>query len=425
MVKDDQISISCDIAESNNRRKVVARFGALKHVDRFDVDQQFARSKWREAVIGKFGLDDDAHEWLDIELLRVAAAVDENSGSIWQPSVVALHDVEAMQTDWLWQDYLPAGTITVIDGDPGLGKSQLTIDLAARLSRGDSMPPTLAPDGTYSPRGTLILNAEDDPGRTLRPRLDAAGANVENIHLLRHMDGFDGEEKRPVSLPLDVAEIEKVIRERNIGLAIFDPFVAYLDGKLSMNNDADVRRCLSQVAEMAERTGVAVVLVRHLNKKSGLTAMYRGGGSIGITGAARAVFMVGEDPTDPDSRILACVKCNLAPEPPSLRFSIEPAGTTSRVCWGDSCDVSAADMLQGQKSSRGGKTEHAKEIISSILGDGPRGSSEVMGACEDEGISERTYHTARKQLGVVSERTAFGKGGQWLLSLPSTNGEAF
>jgi len=423
VVTDDQLAITCAPAEQNNRRKVVVKLGAVMHVDRFDVDQQFVRAKWREAVVSKFSLDDDAHEYLEQKLMKVAEAADENDDrTVWQPSVVSLDDIAPQQTDWLWQDYLPAGTITVIDGDPGLGKSQLTIDLAARLSRGDAMPPASAPDGMYSQKGTLILNAEDDPSRTLRPRLDAAGATMKNIHLLRHMDGFSGEQQRPVSLPLDLAVVENVVRHFNIGLCVLDPFVAYLDGKLSMNSDADVRRCLGQVAVMAERTGAAVLLVRHLNKKSGLSAIYRGGGSIGITGAARAVFMVGEDPTDPDSRILACVKCNLAPEPPSLRFHIESVGTTSRVRWGDSCEVSAADMLQGGKS-RGAKLNRAKEIIEEILGTGPRGSNEVLQACKMEQIGESTFHKARKALGIQAEKESLSGG--WLLTLPSQNGAAF
>jgi len=422
-VVDPKIEITCGPIEGQNRRRVVATLGPLQHVDRFDVCQQFVRAKWRESTIGKLGLGDDAHEFLDAEVLRVAAAQDDDSTSAWQPSVASLDTIAAKQTDWLWDQYLPAGAITVLDGDPGLGKSQLTIDIAARLSRGDAMPPGAAPDGTYKPRGTLILNAEDDPARTLRPRLDAAGAELSRIHLLREMNLPDGEEARPVSLPGDLPAIEATIDQNDIGLVVIDPWVAYLDGKLSMNNDADVRRCLGQVAAMAEQTGAAVLLVRHLNKKVGLNAKYRGGGSIGITGAARAVFMVGEDPADSDSRIMACVKSNLAPEPQSLRFRIESAGTTSRVRWGEACDITASDMLGAGKQSRGGKLEKAKDIISDILQGGGRGSNEVMAACTSEGISERTYHTARKKLGVLSEKTEFK--GQWLLTLPSQNGSVF
>jgi hypothetical protein len=216
--------------------------------------------------------------------------------------------------------------------------------------------------------------------------------------------------------------IESLIRERNVGAAIIDPFVAHLDPKLSVNNDADVRRCLGQVTAVAESTGCAFVLVRHLNKKSGLNAVYRGGGSIGITGAARAVFMVGVDPADDDQRILACVKSNLAPEPASLRFNIESHGTTSRVRWGEKCNTSAADLCQPAKGERGNgaKIDTAKGIIEDILAAGPRGSNEIEGAMEQAGISKSTYWRARRELDLQAEKTEFH--GQWLLSLPSTNG---
>lgn len=420
----DQVSITCGRRDERNRRRVVAKFGEQSHVDRFDVDQQFSRSNWRDAVISKLGLEDDAHEFLDGEVQRVAAAQDESGGDIWQPTIVSLEEIQPLETDWLWEHYLPAGAISVLEGDPGLGKTQALLDMAARLSRGDSMPPHSAPNDTYSRRGSLILNAEDDPARTLRPRLEAAGADISRITLFREMAGFDGEETRPVSLPGDLPYIKSMIEANDIGLVIIDPWVAYLDSSLSMNSDADVRRCLGQVATTAEETGAAFVLLRHLNKKSGLNAMYRGGGSIGITGAARAVFIVGQDPTDADGRILAPVKCNLAPEPPSLRFHIESVETTSRVCWGDACEVSAAEILQTDRPGGGGKFAQAEDIISDALAHGPRGSNEVMQECEEAGISESTYHRARKSLGVKSKKIDFG--GQWMLSLPTTmNGESF
>ena len=418
----DQVLIQCGPADRAGRRVVIATLGNHSHRDRFDADSEFQRRKFREAVISKFGLPDAAHEAIESQIIAAADREDENGGSIWQPSVVNLQQVEPRQTDWLWDQYIPRGAITVVDGDPGLGKSQLTIDLAARLSRGDCMPPQHAANGTYTPRGTLILNVEDDPARTLRPRLDAAGAVPSRIHLLNGMDGFDGEEKRPVVLPLDLGVIESIIKQHAVGMVILDPFVAYLDSKLSMNSDADVRRCLGQVATMAERTGVAVLLVRHLNKKSGQSAIYRGGGSIGITGAARAAFLVGTDPDDRDCRIFAPVKCNLAPEPSSLSFEIESVDTTSRIRWGDVTGLTAADLLQTDKQQGGSKCDQAKEIIADILADGPRGENEVKTACVEAGFSKATYWRARKSLNVQSEKTDFR--GEWLLSLPGRNGVA-
>ncbi|QEG35118.1 AAA family ATPase [Bythopirellula goksoeyrii] len=428
-------------ADYKGHRTVLLTYGVFVHRDKFDLDSEFQRDKYLDRVVPKIerlmdqaelykncsfqGTQTNQNSPVGIEikqkLIEALEDAENNPQSLWQPEMTSMADIAPIEPEWFWTDYIPAGAITVLDGDPGLGKSQATIDITARCTRGDAMPPLSAPDLTYPPGCVLLTNCEDDPARVIRPRLDAAGARIDRVHLLREMDGFDGAEKRPVSLPGDLATIEVLIVEKKIILWVIDPWVAYLDGKLSMNNDSDVRRCLGQLAAMAERTGVAVLLVRHLNKKTGSHAIYRGGGSIGITGAARSVLMVGQDPADSDSRILAPVKSNLGPEPPSLRFSIESLEGTSRVVWGDSCDVKACDLLkQDGKPSGGSKQQQAESIINDILGNGPRGENEVLQACEDAGISKATYWRARQKLEVQSEKVGFNDG--WMLSLPSNNG---
>lgn len=428
-----EITVKAEPADANGKYRVITQYGTRQHVDKVDPDSSFVRQKWREAackecrIRGEWtpeGGDNDAAIHAELENKLMAAVIEADMGpavGVWQPTVSTMATIAPQTTAWLWEQHFPAGAISVIDGDPGLGKSQLTTDIGARVTRGHCMPPHL-PLKVGEPRGVLMMNAEDDPARTLRPRLEAAGADLNRVHCLRTMQcAVHTEDERPVSLPMDLPAVEAVIREHDVALAVLDPFVAYLDGKLSMNNDADVRRCLGQVAAVAEATGCAFVLVRHLNKKSGLNAVYRGGGSIGITGAARAVFMVGVDPADESGRIFACVKSNLAPEPASLRFSIEAHGTTSRVRWGDACDTTAHDLCQNGKSERGGgKLDTAKGIIEDILGDGSRGSNEIEVAMDQAGISKSTYWRARRELGVTAEKTEYQ--GQWLLSLPSTNG---
>lgn len=424
MRQQPQLTIECGPREERGQRLVLATLGARSHRHKFDTDSQFHRQQFRQAVIEKFSLEDSAHEFIESEIVRAADAADEApSGGLWQPQVATMTSIQSQTPDWLWEGHIPSGAISIIDGDPGLGKSQLTLDLAARITRGDCMPPQNAPDGTFTPRGVLVMNAEDDPSRTLRPRLEAAGADLSKVHCLRSMRcDVDGEDDRPVALPGDLPAIERIIREREIGATILDPFVAHLDAKLSINNDGDVRRCLGQVAVVAESTGCAFLLVRHLNKKSGLGAIYRGGGSIGLTGAARAVFMVGIDPADSDGRILACVKSNLAIEPPSLRFSIESVGATSRIRWGETCETTVHDICQPVKGDKaaGGKLDAAKGIIADILRDGPRGSNEIEGAMDQAGISKSTYWRARRELAIAAEKSEYQ--GQWLLSMPAVNG---
>lgn len=340
---------------------------------------------------------------------------------LWSPAVVNMADVENATTEWVWEQRFPAGALSNLSGDPGLGKSQVTCDLGARVTNGWPMPPLTGPDGTFKPRGVLYMNAEDDPARTLKPRLMAAGADLNRVRFLRSMKCLLSEEgERPVTLPSDLTAVEEVIRECDAAYVFLDPWTAFLDSNINVNNDADVRRCLGQVSTLAENTGAAFILIRHLNKKAGLSAVYRGGGSIAVTGAARAEFMIGVDPADPEARILACVKSNLAPEPPSLRFHIESCGDTSRVSWGDHCDTSAHDLCStGSDKRGGGKSDEARTIIEDMLAHGPMASADVLQACLDAGVSKRTHDRVKRDLGVKSHKNGFGDEGTWMVSLPT------
>lgn len=235
------------------------------------------------------------------------------------PEVICLAHVKPERVSWLWPGYLPLGKLVVIDGDPGVGKSVLTLDLTARVTTGSQMP-----DGSQPVKGAvLILSAEDGLADTIRPRLDAAGADPAQVITITGITAVDEDGKdftRPVSIPADLIDIEKVITEHGVVLVVIDVLMAYLGGDVNSHRDQDVRRALSPVAAMAGRTKCCVVVLRHLNKASGTSAIYRGGGSIGIGGAARAVFIAGIDPEDDSGtrHVLASVKCNLSAEPSSL-----------------------------------------------------------------------------------------------------------
>lgn len=436
MPKVADLILTASKPDDRGRRLIVVMYGKQMHRSTFDPDVAFQRRDWRTEIVKFLRIEPAAycssgdametaiHTDLEERLQAAVAAADaEPQSALWQPEVTTMASIEHATTTWLWDGHIPAGAISNLSGDPGLGKSQLTCDLGARISRGWPMPPLSAPDGTFKPRGVLFMNFEDDPARTLRPRLEAAGADLRRIHCLRSMKcSLEDEEERPIALPGDLSAIEQVIRQGDVALCVVDPFVAALDGKLNINNDGDVRRCLGQVSALAEATGAAFLLVRHLNKKSGLSAVYRGGGSIGVTGAARAEFMVGVDPADPEARILACVKSNLAPEPSSLRFHIESYEGTSRVRWGETCDATAGDLCAGGSDNRkSGKADEAKTIINDMLAHGPASSNEVLQACLDAGVSKRTYDRVKKEMGVKAQRIGFGDEGEWTLSL-SANG---
>jgi AAA domain len=333
--------------------------------------------------------------------------------------VVRLQDVPPEAVSWLWRGYLPRGKVVVLDGDPGLGKSVLTLDIAARVSTG-----ALMPDGSEPVKGgVLILSAEDGLGDTIRPRLDAAGADCFQVVTITEIDWADDEgdvHGRIVSIPADLDTIEDVITEHGVVLMILDVLMAYLGSNVNSHRDQDVRRALTPPAMMAERTGCCVLVLRHLNKSGGASAIYRGGGSIGIVGAARAGFMVGIDPADETGRrrVLAAVKCNLGPEPPALAYHLitDPEHGCARVCWDGISDTRASALLSdpGSDEDRSDRDQAAVWLTDYLTDNGGEAKGgDIIRAARREGIAERTLRRARDRAGVTFGRAGFGSGSVW------------
>lgn len=263
--------------------------------------------------------------------------------------------------------------------------------------------------------GVLYISTEEDPNRVLRQRLEAVGADLQRVHFLRTM--IRGTDERSFSLPRDMDQLRTLIIEKEVGLVVFDPFVGIVDGDVNMNGDAEVRRLLSQLARLAEDLNVAILLIRHLNKKAGIAAKYRGGGSIGILAAARSALTVGVDPENAGINVLAPVKCNLGPTPRSIRFAIVPKAGSSRIAWDERCDVSADELHEPRPRLPIGKLEGAKQILAETLADGPVPETQVTKCFAAAGISESTGKRARQALGVEAKKAGFEEG--WVLSLPS------
>jgi len=251
------------------------------------------------------------------------------------PRIVRLADVPPEKVAWLWRGYIPLAKVTLLDGDPALGKSNLTLDLAARVSRGLCMPDGSRSDLT-GPAGVVLLNAEDGLGDIIRPRLEAAGADLTRVDALESVFDAQGEEQ-PIELPGDIDALQLAIARVNAALVVIDPLMAYLSPNTNTYRDQDIRRALVPVKRLAEETDAAIVVVRHLNKATGQSALYRGGGSIGIIGAARTGLLVGADPDDATGtrRILATTKNNLSLKAAALAYHIESAGDSCRVVWDD------------------------------------------------------------------------------------------
>lgn len=336
--------------------------------------------------------------------------------------VTTVADVDCEAVRWLWPARLPLGKVVVLDGDPGLGKSTLMLDIAARVSTGSPMPDGVSGELYRQPAGVVLLSAEDGIADTIRPRLEAAGADLERVHSFDAITELvEGEPvTRPPTIPGDTRDLMGVVRDTAAALVVVDPVMAFLGARLDAHKDTDVRRALHALSTMAERTGAVVVIVRHLNKAGGGHPLYRGGGSIGIIGAARAGLLVAPDPEDEGRRILAVTKSNLAPVPSALAYRLvtDERLDVARVAWEGATGHSAADLLSTDTEEERGAQREAVDILRHILEGGPMAANGVKRQAKEAGVAERTLERAKKKLNVQSERKGFGADGVWTWRLP-------
>ena len=348
--------------------------------------------------------------WLDGEIDRARSKPDNSTESTGGTKSTSTHrrqclaDVEPEDVEWLWPPFIPIGKVTSIEGDPGVGKSWFTIALAAALSRGAQLP------GGHSlkePQRVLFFTAEDGLADTVRPRLDALGADA------RYVFAVEG----PLTIDENGAAIlERHIKETKPALVIIDPLVAYMGGHLDINKANHVRSMMARLAGIAERHQVAIVVVRHLTKGRRDRAIYRGLGSIDITAACRSVLLVGTHPEDETRRVVAHAKSNLAPLGKSLSYRI----TDGRFEWGGEVDLSAEQLCQGPEDMDSlTAREEAKEFLQELLADGPVAAPEVIDQAKELGIDKSTLDRAKKALGIRSRRQGLG----WAWELPRPRGE--
>lgn len=307
--------------------------------------------------------------------------------------------MELQQVQWLWGSYIPFGKLTIIQGDPGEGKTTLALRLAAACSTGTPLP-GMEP---MEPFNVIYQSAEDGMGDTIKPRLMEAGADLDRVLSIV-------EDKKQLSL-LD-ERIEKAIREHNARLMILDPIQGYIGSRVDINRANEIRTVLKSVSSVAERTGCAIVLIGHLNKASGSSSAYRGLGSIDFRAAARSVLLIGRLKNDPNVRVIVHDKSSLAPEGKSLAFGL---GDQEGFRWLDGYDgITSEELLCGFAAET--KTVAAEELIRSMLAGGQEIMAEnVFRAAEGKGISRRTVNEAKKGIPNIVTRK---NGKYWFWSLP-------
>jgi hypothetical protein len=337
-----------------------------------------------------------------------------------------MSDVTIEPIDWLWPERIARGSLSLIVGDPDLGKSTITFELAARVTRGSSFP-----DGAPNVAGigsVVILSMENSPAQVIAPRLKVAGADLSRVHLL---DGIDESTAtrpgfvRSVSLESDLVDLDEVIdRIGDVQLLIVDPLQGYM-GDADSHVDAQVRQVLGPFAVLAERHRIAVVAVMHTNKRREGPALYRVGGSIGFVAAARAVFVVAKDRHVSSRRLFIPSKNNLSAERSGLAFRLVESpveGLTKPVPyveWDPERIVVEADQVlsDAPTSEESSALSDAVEWLRSALADGPVPAVQVRKDARANGVADRTLDRAKRELYVRSAKDGSGKSWNWSLQV--------
>jgi hypothetical protein len=324
---------------------------------------------------------------------------------------------EPREVEWLWSDRVPLGMITMFAGDPKLGKSFVTLVMAAAVSRGLALPRSNLPS---RPASTILMSAEDDPARTIAPRLVAAGADLAKIHVIESVILANGSETLP-SLRADVDTISAAAaRLGDCRLIVIDPVTAYLKG-VDDNRNAMVRGVLSPLRELAERLGAAVVLVSHLTKAASTNGKHRVLGSIAYVGASRANFLFLADPRDPARRRVLMFDNggNVAPLAPPLAYTIDDQnGQGPRVVWSDEPVAVTVDEALRPRPETPARYEErelsdCEQWLQETLAGGPVLAAELRRGCAEAGFALTTLRRARLRIGAVTRREGFGPGSRY------------
>lgn len=311
-----------------------------------------------------------------------------------------LGDVKTAKIRWFWRPLIPYGMLTILEGDPGIGKSYLTMHLAALTTVGGTLP-----SGDKLRKGTvLLMSAEDDPAYTIRPRIEAMGGDPDRVRYMAEYSAFDDKGLRVLR-----AEVEKT----GPALILIDPLYAYVPSGNDLYKPNEIRPLLTELSAVAASTDAALIVVRHLRKSKSDKAIYQGAGSIDVIGAARSAVLVAVHPEEPNVKVVAHLKHNLAPRGDSWMYRLVSASDEEipLVQWAGKTALTVDD-LGGPPTSQSAIDEGI-EFLRNQLKDGPRPAKEVQGAAELAGHSPRTIDRAKKTIGVKAKKVK----DQWIWSL--------
>lgn len=321
--------------------------------------------------------------------------------------LINMEQVEVEKIDWLLYPFIPFGKVTIVQGDPGEGKTTMVLQIIAKLTKGEAVLPSGSDEPALEaktvdlePVNVIYQTAEDGLGDTIKPRLFSAGADCSRVMVIDDNDQ---------ALTMMDARLEEAIIKTKARLVVLDPIQGFLGAAVDMHRANEIRPLMKRVAVLAEKYHCAIILIGHMNKNSNGKSSYRGLGSIDFQAAARSVLIVGRIKDEPEIRVVCHVKSSLAPEGKSIAFRLDK---DTGFEWIGEYDISADDLLSGD--NRGKKIHAAKEFLQEVLASGSVAQTKVAEEAESRGIKKKTLWNAKKELEINSVKI----GNQWFWMLP-------
>lgn len=321
--------------------------------------------------------------------------------------LINMEQVEIEKIDWLLYPLIPFGKVTIVQGDPGEGKTTMVLQIIAKLTKGEPVLPSGSDEPALEekamalePVNVIYQTAEDGLGDTIKPRLLSAGADCSRVMVIDDNDQ---------ALTMMDARLEEAIIQTKARLVVLDPIQGFLGTDVDMHRANEIRPLMKRVAVLAEKYHCAIILIGHMNKNSNGKSSYRGLGSIDFQAAARSVLIVGRIKDEPEIRVVCHVKSSLAPEGKSIAFRLDK---DTGFEWIGEYDISADDLLSGD--NRGQKIRAAKEFLQEVLTSGSIAQTKVAEEAESRGIKKKTLWNAKKELEIDSVKI----GNQWFWMLP-------
>ena len=337
------------------------------------------------SVIGNHNTSIAEVSFVDNEIFRNGGYMEETRTEL---QMIKMSEIQSKEVAWLWYPFIPYGKLTIIQGDPGDGKTTLVLNIAAKLSKGEGLDSDMK---LTEPLAVIYQSAEDGLADTVKPRLEAAGADCENISII---------DESIKSLSMIDERLEEAIIKTKAKLLILDPIQAYLGGNMDMNRANEARDMIKKLAALAEKYQCAIVLVGHMNKAAGNKAAYRGMGSIDFFAVARSVLLVGRVEGEENIRAVVQIKNNLAGFGHPKAFQLSEDG----FLWLGDYEITADEVLGGI-SPKANKLEQAKRLLRKLAEtNNAIQSNEIFNLAEEQNISRRTLENAKKELGVRAKR---------------------